>query len=126
MTLTKEEREAGYTQPPMPTPWAQLILRRIAGGYLLLTLDENGGQASYDNGTKITIPYIKNKEPRTREMTGNDVKLWVRRGWLIPIEGETLFEGGPPQRYRARTVADGPLPRLIKPNGRPLWAIPPT
>jgi hypothetical protein len=32
MTLTSAEREAGYKQPPMPAPWAQIILRRIAGG----------------------------------------------------------------------------------------------
>jgi hypothetical protein len=126
MTLTKEEREQGYTQPPAPAWWAQLILRRIAGGYLLLTLDGDGGTASYDDGTAIIIPHMHNKERRTRQMTGNDVKLWVKRGWLIPIEGEALFPGAPPQRYRSRTVADGPLPRLIKPDGRPLWAIPPT
>ena len=125
MTLTKDEREAGYTQPPMPAPWAQLILRRIAGGYLMLTLDEDGGRASYDDGAAITIPYTENGEHRTRQMTGNDIKLWVRHGWLIPIEGETLFADGPPQRYRARTIADGPLPRIIQPNGQPLWTIPP-
>ena len=126
MPLTKDERKAGYKQPPTPAPWAQLVLRRIAGGYLLLTLGESGGRACYDGGAKIMIPYIKNKEHRTREMTGNDVKLWVQRGWLIPIEGEALFADGPPQRYRARTVSDGLLPRVIDPNGKPLWAIPPT
>jgi hypothetical protein len=126
MTLTSEEREAGYKQPPTPAPWAQIILRRIAGGYLMLTMDGNDGWASYDDGTKIMISYIHNREPRTRQMSGHDVKLWVKRGWLIPIEGETLFEDGPAQRYRARTVADGPLPRIVRPDGQPLWAIRPS
>lgn len=45
MTLTTQEREAGYTQPPVPAPWAQIILRRIAGGYLMLTMDGDEGWA---------------------------------------------------------------------------------
>jgi hypothetical protein len=123
MTLTKAEREQGYKQPPTPAPWAGSILRRIAYGYLMLTLDGDGGRASYDGGAKIMVPYTHNNEHRTRQMTGHDVKLWVGRGWLIPIEGEVLFEDIPAQRYRARTPADGPLPTVIRPDGKPLWAI---
>ena len=125
MTLTSAEREAGYKQPPMPAPWAQTILRRIAGGYLMLTMDGKDSRASYDGGAQITIPFMFNGEPRTRQMTGHDVKLWVERGWLIAIPGESLFPDGPAQRYRARTVADGALPRIVRPDGNPLWAIPP-
>jgi hypothetical protein len=118
MTLTKAEREAGYKQPPVPAPWAKPILSRIAGGYLMLTLDKDGGLASYDSGAAIMMPFTHNGEHRTRQMTGHDVKLWVNRGWLIPIEGEALFDG-PAQRYRARTISDGPIPRIIDPDGRP-------
>ena len=38
MSLTKFEREQGYRELPRPPVWAEPILRRIAGGYLLLTL----------------------------------------------------------------------------------------
>jgi hypothetical protein len=125
MTLTKEEREAGYKQPLVPAPRATDILRRIAGGYLIVTMNEDGSRACYDSGIEIMVPYNKNNERWTRYMTPDDVALWVKRGWLIPIEGETLFEDGPAQRYRARTVTDGPLPRIVRPDGNPLWAIPP-
>jgi hypothetical protein len=28
----------------------------------------------------------------------------VAEGWLVPEEGDALFEGGAPQRYRARSL----------------------
>jgi hypothetical protein len=124
MALTKQEREQGYRQHPQPPSWAEPILRRIAGGYLLLTMQgEKEALASYDSGAPIWMEITKNGKRVKQQMGGDTVALWVTRRWLIPIKGESLFEDGPPQRYRARTIADGPLPRIVDPSGRPYWAM---
>jgi len=57
-------------------------------------------------------------------MGADMVRQWVRHGWLIPVKGESLFPDGPAQRYRARTIADEILPRIIDPEGRPYLVFP--
>jgi len=125
MSLTKFEREQGYRELPRPPVWAEPILRRIAGGYLLLTQHEDGAYATYDNGKPIYMERTENKTKRHVQMNSDTVRQWVRRGWLIPIEGEALFEGGPAQRYRARTIEDGALPRIVDRYGKPYWTLQP-
>jgi DNA (cytosine-5)-methyltransferase 1 len=125
VTLTKQERELGYREMPRPPVWADPILRRIAGGYLLLTMAEDGAFASYSNGTPIMMPATRNRERVHTQMDSDTVKMWVKHGWLIPIEGESLFSDGPPQRYRARTLSDGILPRIIDKNGKAHWTLKP-
>jgi hypothetical protein len=123
MPLTKAERELGYRENPRPPGWAEPILRRIAGGYLMMTLDEDGAFATYADGKEIWMPTTRNGERRTVQMDLDTVKAWVKRGWLIPIEGESLLPDGPPQRYRARTIADGILPRIVDQHGKPHWLL---
>jgi hypothetical protein len=84
---------------------------------------EKEALASYDSGAPIWMEITKNGKRVKQQMGGDTVALWVTRRWLIPIKGESLFEDGPPQRYRARTIADGPLPRIVDPSGRPYWAM---
>ena len=110
---------------PRPPVWAEPILRRIAGGYLLLTMATDGAFASYSNGTPIMMPATRNGERVHTQMDSDTVKMWVKHGWLIPIEGESLFSDGPPQRYRARTLSDGILPRIIDKNGKAHWTLKP-
>jgi hypothetical protein len=123
MPLTKEEREQGYRETPRPPGWAEPILRRIAGGYLIITLDEDGAFATYDNGKEIWMPVTQNGTRRTKQMDLDTVKAWVKHGWLIPIKDESLFEDGPPQRYRTRNISDGILPRVVDRFGKPHWLL---
>ncbi len=106
--LSKAEREEGYRTVPQPTPLQVAILRRIAAGFLLRTHTDKGACFTYDDGSALSS--MTKGALREREA----IEAMVRRGLLIPIEDETLIEGVPPQRYRARTPADGPLPRFTK------------
>lgn len=117
MSLSRVEKEAGYKAVQSPPTWASPILRRIGRGHPLLTMGEKGALASYEDG--ITV-YMERRERGVLvhpPMTGEDAADWAERGWLIPIEGEALLEGGTPQRYRARTPADPPLPRIVNERG---------
>ena len=117
MSLTKAEREQGYKAAPQPSPHITAILRRVALGFVLATRVEENGAAvvryCYDDGTVI-------RTAKGRPVDANTVSRMIAEGWLIPIKGETLplGEEGPPQRYRARTVADGLLPKFIAPPRR--------
>jgi hypothetical protein len=53
-------------------------------------------------------------KPGSRTDDAALIDRMVHRGFLIPVPGETLIEGGPAQRYRARGVADGALPKFTK------------
>jgi hypothetical protein len=98
---------------PRPSPHVVGILRRCAAGFILATQGRTdiGGPVTrycYDDGTVI-------KDQRGRPIEANAISRMVSAGWLIPIKGEALpFHGeeGPPQRYRARAVSDGMLPRF--------------
>jgi hypothetical protein len=118
MALSQVEKEAGYKTVPQPPVWAQPILRRIGRGYLMLTLGEKGATASYDDGTPVRIERRKNGVLVHEPMSVAETEDWARRGWLIPIDGERLFEGFPPQRYRTRNPTDGPLPRIVDKHGQ--------
>lgn len=70
----------------------------------------------YDDGTVI-------RDAKGRPLSKREINRMVKQGWLIPIEGESLFSrlssappGDVPQRYRARTPDDGPLPRFTEPR----------
>ena len=104
MGLSKTERDAGYKAVPQPGEHTIAILRRVARGFLLVTQHEDRTVYCYDDGTKI-------RNSQGGLVTGRQVKAMIRHGWLLPIKGESLITDGPPQRYRARTVEDGPLPR---------------
>src|SRR5262245_26372183 len=105
MSLSKEERDAGYRSIPQPTPDVAVILRRVARGFLMVTHTEDGETLyCYEDGAII-------RDSKGRALTGRAVKQMIRQGWLLPIDGGSFLEHGPPQQYRARTVADGPLPR---------------
>lgn len=107
MSLTKREKEAGYRPVPLPTATVTNILRRVAKGFLMVTHCEDGEVLyCYDDGTVI-------RDHKRRVLSKRAINHMIREHWLIPIEGESMF-GGPPQRYRARTVDDGPLPRFVK------------
>lgn len=106
MALSKAEKEAGYVAVPQPTPAMTAILRRVAMGHLQATHTEEGVVYTYDDGTPIAY----GKRPISKGV----VEGAAKQGWLIPVKGESMFEG-PPQRYRARTIDDGPLPRFYKP-----------
>lgn len=110
MGLTKDERMAGYRPVPQPNEQQVAILRRVALGFLLVTQGEKGPVYTYDDGSPL---------PNLSRTVGNErsVKRMIAEGWLMPIEGEALpFHSAPtpPQRYRARTVEDGALPRFVK------------
>ena len=106
MTLSKAEKDAGYIAAPQPTAAMTTILRRVAMGHLQVTLTDEGVAYTYDDGT----PIIYGKKPIQKGV----VERAAKAGWLIPIEKESMFDG-PPQRYRARNVDDGPLPKFYKP-----------
>jgi hypothetical protein len=71
------------------------------------------------------MPATRNRKRIHTQMDSDVVKQWVKHGWLIPIKGESLFEDGPPQRYRARTLSDGILPRIIDKHGKAHWTLEP-
>jgi hypothetical protein len=52
-------------------------------------------------------PYRWHATPVTLREKGDSgarpFKKLVAEGWLIPEEGDSLFDGGPPQCYRARS-----------------------
>jgi hypothetical protein len=115
MALSKAEREAGYRPVPQPSPEQVTVLRRVSAGYLMRThrVDDNGKsrvEFSYEDGSRMTSL----AKPGARCDDEKIVNGMIANGWLIPIEGETLIDGAPPQRYRARTAEDGPLPRFVK------------
>lgn len=112
MSLTKNEREQGYLEPPRPSPHTVAILRRVARGYLLVTHGTNDKNRPeiiycYDDGTGV-------RDFRGKPISSRKIHTMVAEGWLIPVKGESLFPDGTPQRYRARTLEDGMLPRIIK------------
>ena len=121
MVLSKDEREAGYRSVPQPSPEQVAVLRRVASGYLTVTrgTDEKGRPSveyTYDDGAQMTL-LGKIGADQERAVT------WmVACGWLISIPNEALplieGEAGQPQRYRVRTLADGPLPKWIDPPQR--------
>lgn len=105
MSLSKAEREAGFRPIPQPSPGVAVILRRVARGSLMVTHTEDGQTLyCYEDGTVIC-------DAKGRALTGRAVKRMINEGWLLPIDGGSFLEHGPPQQYRARTVTDGPLPR---------------
>jgi hypothetical protein len=100
---------------PQPPPHVVGILRRCAAGFILAThttddKDRPVTRYCYDDGAVI-------RDRRSLPLDSRAINHMVAEGWLIPINGEALplnGEEGPPQRYRARTVADGLLPRFRK------------
>lgn len=105
MGLSKAERDAGYRPVPLPSEHTSVILRRVAAGFLMVTHCENGERLyCYEDGTPV-------RDAKERPIDGRMVRAMIRQGWLLPVGGESLLKDGPPQRYRARTPADGPLPR---------------
>lgn len=107
MGLSKTERDAGYKAVPQPGEHTLAILRRVARGFLLVTQNEGRTLYCYDDGTPV-------RNSNGGEIAGHQIKAMIKRGWLLPIKGESLLTDGPPQRYRARTIEDGLLPRWRK------------
>ncbi len=108
--LSKAEREAGYRAVPRPTPQQTAVLRRVARGFLLVTYTEKGPIFTYEDGSRMTSLNKKGDNSRI-------VAHMIAEGWLIPVGKEVLPFAGepmPPQRYRARTIEDGLLPRVVK------------
>lgn len=110
MSLSKNERALGWRLVARPNEQQVAVLRRVAKGFLLVTQGIKGKQYSYEDGSPITSLNKKGDNSRA-------IARMIAEGWLIPVEKEVLPFAGepmPPQRYRARTVADGPLPRFIQ------------
>lgn len=104
MGLSKAARDAGYRPVPQPSEHTALILRRVAGGHLMVTHAADGTQYCYEDGTPV-------RDSKGREIKPRAIRAMIKNRWLIPIEGESFLQDGPPQRYRARSPADGPLPK---------------
>jgi len=105
MSLSKDERNLGYKQVPLPTPRVTTILRRVAAGYISVTLTEGGPEYRYDDGSLV-------HGEKGKPLGERAFRTMVREGWLLPVDGGSFLEDGPPQQYRARRPADGPLPRV--------------
>jgi hypothetical protein len=70
------------------------ILRRIARGYLLVTMVEGKPIYCYDDGTRI------GSGNRNRDPFGERQLLrFVQNGWIVPVKGEGLISDAQPQRY---------------------------
>ncbi len=110
--LSKAEREMGYRPVPQPTEPEVAILRRVAGGFLLRTETEKGPLFHYEDGSRMTSL----EKPLSKTDDAKRIDRMVARGYLIAMKGETLphLKDAPPQRYRARTPSDGPLPKFTK------------
>jgi len=76
-----------------PTRHETAILRRVARGFLLATLCEDGLHFTYEDGTPVRSE--KNRPLDDREF----VRL---KQFLVPESGDTLFETGQAQRWNAR------------------------
>lgn len=75
------------------------FLRRVAAGDLVLRTHGAKDEFCYASGHRLP-PWI----------TDNHIKRMISDKRLIPVGGEGLWLGDgepPPQRYRARTPADG-------------------
>lgn len=89
-------RKTGVPRPlPRPTEHEVAILRRIARGYLLASMEPNGkGETEpvyrYDDGTPI-------HDIKARRLAS--IERFVNNGWIVGVKGESLFEDGTPQRY---------------------------
>jgi hypothetical protein len=110
MGLSKDEREAGYKQKPLPSDHAMAILRRVARGTVNVTIgaDDNGRPRTwfcYEDGHVV-------RNAKGEELSVSAFNRMVSQGWLVPVEGGSFLEDGPPQQYRARTPDDPPLPRI--------------
>jgi len=104
--LSKAEREEGYRSVPQPRPEEVAVLRRVSRGALLRTNREDKPPLfTYEDGTRLSRDGQREEEAIDR---------MIKHGWLIPIEGEVLFEGCSAQRFRARTIEDGPTPKFIR------------
>jgi hypothetical protein len=114
MARTLSRKAQGLPErTPQPSPHVTAILRRTVAGFIMATntTDEQGRPVThycYDDGTII-------RNAMGRPVTAREISRMIGEGWLIPIKGEALplVEGqaGPAQRYRARTIADGLLPK---------------
>lgn len=105
MGLSKAEREAGYKSVPLPSDYTTAILRRVARGSINVTLTEKGAEYRYDDGTLVCTQ-------KGAPLSASAFNRMVREGWLLPIEGGSFLEDGPPQQYRARRPDDPALPRF--------------
>ena len=117
MALSEADKEAGYRMVPQPSPREVSILRRIAAGYLLFTQsvpDGKSGRFAYDDGSPITVEEIRRGTRSTVPMDDKHFHRFTTNGWLLPVEGEVLFEDCLAQRWRARNASDGLLPRVVK------------
>ena len=90
-------RKTHRGKPVLPTPADMAILRRAARGFVMVTIIDGAPRYSYEDGTPVSL--------REKNDSGaRHFKKLVAEGWLVPEEGDALFEGGPPQRYRARSL----------------------
>ena len=84
-------------KPILPTNHQTAILRRIARGFLLVTLRQDDDPLiTYEDGTRISFQGV--------EKPMDQVRRWVRNGWLIPDRGDSLYDFAEAQVYRARTL----------------------
>jgi hypothetical protein len=114
--LSRNEKDQGYRVGPGVSGHTLAIVRRIAGGFLMRTQRETDKESpivefTYDDGSLA-------RKAKGQPLTEGDVARLCSQGILLPVDGEALFDDAPPQRYRARTIDDGPLPRILDKNGR--------
>jgi len=81
----------------LPTPHEVAIMRRAAGGFIIVTMVDGSPRYSYEDGSPVGfIESTKENHPGQRQFS-----RMVNEGWLVGDRGDSLFEDQP-QIYRAR------------------------
>jgi hypothetical protein len=99
LTFTPGNRNLGKPKKPiLPSVEEVAILRRASLGFIIVTLTETGQIYTYEDGSWVTF-----RSGDQRKVERQFARM-VANGWLVPDRHDTLFDGGPPQIYRARKV----------------------
>jgi hypothetical protein len=71
--------------------------RNHDGPLIMVTLVDGVPHYTYEDGSPVSL--------REKGDSGaRHFKKLVAEGWLVPEKGDSLLEGGPPQRYRTRSL----------------------
>jgi hypothetical protein len=100
VTFTPGNQRLGKPEKPiLPSVEEVAILRRASLGFIIVTLTETGKIYAYEDGSPVT--FRSGDQVRSERQFAR----MVANGWLMPDRGDSLFDGGPPQIYRARKPA---------------------
>lgn len=84
-----------FRQPTRPSEAEVAILRRISRGHLQVTQGMEDGKPAtfytYDDGTPVS-------RIGKHGFTNLTLSRFINNGWIVGVEGESMFDG-PPQRY---------------------------